>query len=50
MNMSISMAEEKKVNADNIWPNVLHNVHVIVGVFITVAGKVLIWASFKHMV
>ena len=50
MNMSITMAEDKEVNAADIWPNVLHSVHVIVGVFITVAGKVLFWASFKHMV
>ena len=44
-NMSITMAEYKEVNAADIWPEVLHNVHVIVGFFITVAGKV-----FRHMV
>ena len=49
MNMSITMAEDKEVNAADIWPNVLHNVHVIVGVFISVAGKVLFGASFKLM-
>ena len=44
MNMSITMAEDKEVNAADIWPNVLHSVHVIVGVFITVAGRVVFWA------
>ena len=44
------MAEDKEVNAADIWPDVLHNVHVIVGVFITVAGKVLFGVSYRHMV
>ena len=39
--MSITMTEYNEVNAADIWPNVLHNVHVIVGVFISIAGEVL---------
>ena len=35
------MTEDKEVNPADIWPAVLHNVHVIVGVFISIAGKVL---------
>ena len=48
-NMSITMAEYK----EDIWPDVLHSVHVIIGVFITVAGKVMVhtdtWLLGHHL-